>query len=295
MPATNEVPVNWALKPAALGVGDKFRLLFVTGERYSLFVQNLNFFSSTVRAEAAGGHSNIQRYASSFTPIACSYNTSAIGNAGTPTSESSVSVYWLGGEKVADNYADLYDGSWDSNEPRFPDGTTAPISGDGGRVAHGCQSSGRSHDDHYIGESRLMTGQPGSSGSEFEDTHFGLAGATFRMYGLSGIYQVVARTNSAPVFSDATLTREVVENSVADVNVGAVIPVATDADTDDTLTYSMEGTDAASFAFDMSSRQITTLDGVTYDFEDQSSYSVTIRADDNNGGTATVEVTITLK
>ena len=98
--------------------------------------------------------------------------------------------------------------------------------------------------------------------------------------------------NNAPAFADATLTRAVAENSVADVNVGAVIPEATDAD-GDTLAYSMEGTDAASFNFDVSSRQITTRSGVTYDHEaTKNSYSVTIKADDSMGGTDTVAVTI---
>ena len=98
--------------------------------------------------------------------------------------------------------------------------------------------------------------------------------------------------NRAPVFPDATLSRAVAENSVADVNVGAVIPEATDAD-GDTLAYSMEGTDAASFNFNVSSRQITTKSGVSYDHEaTKNSYSVTIKADDSMDGTDTVAVTI---
>ena len=56
--------------------------------------------------------------------------------------------------------------------------------------------------------------------------------------------------NSAPVFDPATATREVAENSAAGTDVGAVIPEATDANSGDTLTYSMGGTDAASFEFD---------------------------------------------
>ena len=99
--------------------------------------------------------------------------------------------------------------------------------------------------------------------------------------------------NNAPVFSPTTATREVAENSAAGTNVGAAIPEATDADSGDTLTYSMEGTDAASFAFDASTRQITTITGVDYDFEaTQNTYEVTVKAADGNGGTATVDVTI---
>ena len=99
-------------------------------------------------------------------------------------------------------------------------------------------------------------------------------------------------TNNAPVFSPTTATREVAENSAAGTNVGAVIPEATDADSGDTLTYSMEGTDAASFAFDASTRQITTITGVTYNYEaTKNSYSVTVRASD---GTASATIAVTI-
>ena len=99
-------------------------------------------------------------------------------------------------------------------------------------------------------------------------------------------------SNNAPVFAEASETRELAENSAADTDVGSPIPEATDADDDD-LTYSMAGTDAASFAFDASTRQITTIAGVDYNFEaTKNSYEVTVKAADGNGGTATVDVTI---
>ena len=102
-----------------------------------------------------------------------------------------------------------------------------------------------------------------------------------------------ASTNNAPVFSPTSTTREVAENSTAGTNVGAVIPAATDADTGDTLTYTLEGTDAASFDFDDSTRQIQTKTAVTYDYEAKSSYSVMVKASDGTDS-ATIDVTITL-
>ena len=101
----------------------------------------------------------------------------------------------------------------------------------------------------------------------------------------------VTAVNDAPVFSDATLTRSVAENSAANVNVGTVIPEATDADVGATLEYSMEGADAASFNFNVSTRQITTKSGVHYDFEAKRSHSVTIKVSDGTDSD-TVAVTI---
>ena len=70
---------------------------------------------------------------------------------------------------------------------------------------------------------------------------------------------------------------------------------ATDDD-NDPLTYTLEGTDAASFALvtTAGSAQIRTRSGVTYDRETKSSYAVIVKADDGNGGADTVTVTINL-
>ena len=102
-----------------------------------------------------------------------------------------------------------------------------------------------------------------------------------------------AAANNAPAFPSATLTRTVPENTAANQNVGAAIPAATDADAGDTLTYSMEGADAASFTFEASTRQIRTTSGVTYDYEAKPSYSVTIRVLDSTASD-TIDVTITV-
>ncbi len=100
--------------------------------------------------------------------------------------------------------------------------------------------------------------------------------------------------NEAPVFADgASATREVAENSAASVNVGAAV-TASDPDTGDTLTYSLSGTDAASFAIGSSTSQITTKSGVTYDYETKKSYSVTVGVSDGNGGTDSIAVTVSL-
>ena len=98
--------------------------------------------------------------------------------------------------------------------------------------------------------------------------------------------------NHAPVFSADTAARSVAENTAAGQNVGAVL-TATDADSD-TLIYTLEGTDAASFGILSASGQIQTRTGVTYNHEAKSTYTVIVKADDSNGGTDTVTVTITV-
>ena len=99
----------------------------------------------------------------------------------------------------------------------------------------------------------------------------------------SGSGQTNTAGNSAPTFANPTETRSVAENSPASTDVG--LPVtATDTDSGDTLTYTLEGTDAAAFNLVTisGSAQIRTRSGVTYDYEAQPSYTVIVKADDNN-------------
>ena len=103
----------------------------------------------------------------------------------------------------------------------------------------------------------------------------------------------VTEENDPPEFSGTTATREIAENPTAVTNVGDSF-TASDDDAGDTLTYSLEGTDAASFDIDETNGQIKTKSAVTYNHEDKDSYSVTVKVVDNKGGTDTIDVTITL-
>ena len=111
--------------------------------------------------------------------------------------------------------------------------------------------------------------------------------------GIDGVPAVVNNVpNAAPDFGADSATRKVAENSPAGTDVGD--PVTATDDDNDTLTYTLEGTDAASFHIVSANGQIQTTSGVTYDFETKSSYSVTVKADDGNDGTATIAVAIDL-
>ena len=97
--------------------------------------------------------------------------------------------------------------------------------------------------------------------------------------------------NTAPVFDPASYTRSVNENTAAAQSVGSPV-TATDADTGDTLTYSLGGTDAASFDIVSTSGQIQTKNAL--DFEAKASYSVTVTATDSSSATAAAAVTISV-
>ena len=99
-------------------------------------------------------------------------------------------------------------------------------------------------------------------------------------------------SSGAVAVSGRTVTLTLAAAVTAAGNVGAVV-TATDGD-GDTLTYTLEGADAAKFGIVSGSGQIQTKAGEKYDRETKVSYSVTVKADDGNGGADTVAVTITL-
>ena len=101
--------------------------------------------------------------------------------------------------------------------------------------------------------------------------------------------------NAAPEFASETATRSF-DETVGDADVSTPADIgdevtATDAN-NDTLTYSLEGPDANKFTIMSSSGQIRTKAGEKYSYETDTSYEVTVKADDNKGGTDTIDVTL---
>ena len=100
--------------------------------------------------------------------------------------------------------------------------------------------------------------------------------------------EVLPSLNSPPIFTDgATTTRTVAENTVTNANIGTAI-AATDKNKDK-LTYTLSGTDAATFAVGSATGQIKTK--VALDYETKNRYSVTLTASDGKL-TDTISVTI---
>ncbi len=109
--------------------------------------------------------------------------------------------------------------------------------------------------------------------------------------GLDSAVTIIPRNaaNAAPIFTDGTETaRTIAENTAADTNIGTPI-AATDANSD-TLTYTLTGTDAASFDIVSTTGQLKTE--AALDFETKTLYTVTITVSDGNGGLDSITVTI---
>ena len=189
-----QVAATWGLVPEGLVATDRFRLLFVTSQAGKAENAMISHYDGLVQAAAEGGSPALRVYASHFKVLASTASVSARDHTGTTPMllDQGVPVYWLDGDKVAEHYADLYDGDWLSNDPVYESGASAV--GDSavftGSSSDGTiQASGRT-----LGTTTRPTvvlGQPEVSGKEFAGAILAKDGLR-RFYGLSGVFTVVA-------------------------------------------------------------------------------------------------------
>ena len=112
-----EVPQGWSLTPTGFVGGQKFRLLFVTAANYSPAETDIEKYNDYVQDQASfsDAPADIRAYHFHFRVLGSTADVDARDNTRTnPNDYTSVPIYWMGGDKVADNYNDFYDGSWDS-------------------------------------------------------------------------------------------------------------------------------------------------------------------------------------
>ena len=299
--AVTTVPADWGLTPSGLGAGARFRLLFLSSGTRDAIPIAIADYDTWIQNLAANGHADIQQYSSTFRVVGSTAVVDARDNTNTTytNNDKGVAIYWLSGNKVADDYEGFYDGEWDdeanvkdqSGNNRSTSGSSnRPFTGSG---HDGTESFNFSNASRALGASSVRLGRPNDvSGGPLSSGNTTSNFTVHPLYGLSGVFRVEGQTttNAAPVFAADTDLRTVPENSPTGTSVGD--PVTAMDDDSDTLAYTLEGTDAASFEIDASTGQIQTISGVTYDHEAKPSYSVTVKADDSNGGTDTIAVTI---
>ena len=146
--------------------------------------------------------------------------------------------------------------------------------------------------DSYEGDESDLHGQSLPAGSyTLTATAYSESAAGGDELGSLEVSFTVTQANRAPAFGSATYSFSIAEDAATGANVGALS--ATDADNDG-ITYSIEaGNGDGKFAIDGSTGAITTAGAL--DHETTPSYTLTVQADDGEGGTdtATVNVTVT--
>ena len=165
------------------------------------------------------------------------------------------------------------DMDWQWSRSMTMDGTFVDISG----ATSASYTPVEADDEHYLMVEVMYTDKHGSGKSAMEKTAMAVI------------------SNSAPVFADGAMTtRDVAENTAAGMNVDDPV-MATDADTDDTLTYALLGMDEMYFDIDSSTGQIMVGADTRLDYETKTSYSVMVTATDDSDASnnmSSINVTI---
>ena len=193
------VTSDWSLTPTGLTSGEQFRLIFLSSTKRDGSSTDIANYNTFVQTRAAAGDTDIQAYSDGFKAVGCTEDVDATDN--TSTTGTGVPIYWLDGNKAADDYADFYDGTWDDeandknelgeNGPDTSQTTNYPLTGcldDGTEAVSGSNSRG-------LGGSLVRLGRPNSSASGngplSSSSNVGNS-ADRPMYGLSGVFEVAA-------------------------------------------------------------------------------------------------------
>ncbi len=104
--------------PTGLNPGDQYRLVFVTDGTRDATSTNINDYNTFVTNEVTGSALATQLTTAGFTPSAITWkaigstdSVAARDNTGTNPSSTGVPIYLIDGNRVANNNADLWDGS----------------------------------------------------------------------------------------------------------------------------------------------------------------------------------------
>ena len=188
---------NWALKPSAIGPGQSFRLLFVTSTHRDANSANIGVYNSFVQGRANAGHTAIQGFGDEFRALISTSAVDARDNTATTHTNANrgVPIYWLNGNKAADDYADFYDGNWDSNVPRNQNGGTfgsTPVVWTGSND-DGTEATTVLGVSLGAGPHTTRVGAPKTDHREIDNNQVGTTSNSLNLYGLSPVITVSSR------------------------------------------------------------------------------------------------------
>ena len=206
---------DWNAKPSGISGGDQFRLIFLSSTKRKATSLDIADYNTFVQDLAAGGHNAIRPYADGFNVVGCTasmpgFPAGVNARDNTGTTGTGVPIYWLKGNRVANNYADFYDGSWDdeANVKNESGNNGLNINQSANRPWTGCEHDGTeafvSGASEGLGENDVdfvRVGQPNSSGTghgplnsngDYEDSN-----QNRPMYGLSQVFEVIQTPGNA--------------------------------------------------------------------------------------------------
>ena len=181
------VPYDWALKPSGFSGGERFRLIFVSSSVRAASATDIGTYNTFVQNLANAGHTAIQPYALAFRALGSTSTVDARDNTST-RGRMGVPIYWLSGPKVADTYADFYDGSWDNYNSSINRNESGSVQ-QTNSVGTGSNTDGTKHTTNYFGHSSIQVGYPHSNLNPISGGNVQVQ-TQIRFYGLSPVFVV---------------------------------------------------------------------------------------------------------
>ena len=297
-----DVPADWSLKPTGLTIGDHFRLLFLSSTRRNGSSTAIADYNTFIQASAAAGHADIQAHSAGFRVVGCTEAVDARDNTSTTYTSTAkgVPIYWLNGTKVADQYEDFYDGSWDDEaNPQNQSGTEGLNPGIINNLPiTGCEHNGTEafssiSNSFALGSSNgIVVGRPTfSTSGPLSSTDAVISSNIRPMYGLSTVFHVVA-ANNPPTVENMIPD----QSATPDTAFSYAFPDTTFADADsDSLTYMATKADDTALPNWLAFAADTRTFSGTPQAADAGTVSVKVTASDGNGGSVSDEFNITVR
>ena len=205
---------DWNPKPSGIGGGDQFRLIFLSSTKRKATSLDIADYNTFVQDLAAAGHNAIRPYADGFNVVGCTasmpgFPAGVNARDNTGTTGTGVPIYWLKGNRVADNYADFYDGSWDdeANIKNESGNTGLNINQSANRPWTGCEHDGTeafvSGASEGLGENDVdfvRVGRPNSSGTghgPISSSDYESSSDNRPMYGISPVFELIQIPSNA--------------------------------------------------------------------------------------------------
>ena len=207
---TEMVPADWALKPADLGAGEQFRLMFVSSTTRDALSTDIADYNTFVSTRAAAGVTAMQTYANDFTALVSTASVNARTNTLTRATDTDAPIYRArsgtvsANDRVAVDYADFYDGTWPTSAIGYDESGNLVNIGQQ-HFWTGTNVDGTTHATEFMGASSFVRAW-NVSGSTVGNTNRG-SSTTQRIVALSPVFQVAGGTpNTAPTAADKTVT-----------------------------------------------------------------------------------------
>ena len=241
------VSANWGLIPSGLAAGAEFRLIFVSLSTRNAASTDIADYNTFVQAAAAAGHADIQQYSSRFRVVGSTADVDARDNTATTytSADKGVAIYWLGGNKVVDDYEDFYDGDWDDEaNAKDESGNNRSTSGSSnypwtGSNDDGTEAFNATNASRALGASLVQVGRPSSGTGDGPLSGAATGNSNARpLYGLSAVFRVSfleVVTNTAPAFTT------VADFSTNEHQRFSFQVTAMDPDDGDEVTYAITG------------------------------------------------------